>query len=186
MSEFNMFERTTDASLPSFLHPRGAREMHQLHFVTGRRPQNRLRRAVKTAMQKWREAREEMLLAEEPAGDLSAWRARSDPSNGRRGGDANITLDMDIEAAPPMMSQMKFRASFWRVVGRILLFLRAAVRWYSAALRDKWHGEDTDQRRAVRLREIIEGLGGTAVKIGQQMAMRIDLMPYVFGVELSK
>jgi ubiquinone biosynthesis protein len=37
-----------------------------------------------------------------------------------------------------------------------------------------------------RLREIIQSLGGTAVKIGQQLAMRIDLMPYVYGAELSK
>src|SRR5262249_11535949 len=41
-------------------------------------------------------------------------------------------------------------------------------------------------RQAVRLREIVERIGGTAIKAGQQMAMRVDLVPFCFGAELSK
>ena len=51
---------------------------------------------------------------------------------------------------------------------------------------DKLRSRDSIERRAVRLRETIERIGGSAVKVGQQMAMRIDLLPYEYTVELTK
>src|SRR4029077_17002851 len=42
------------------------------------------------------------------------------------------------------------------------------------------------ERRAMRLRRMFERMGGTAVKIAQQMAMRIDLVPYAYAFELTK
>lgn len=42
------------------------------------------------------------------------------------------------------------------------------------------------RRRAVRLRETIMWLGGAWVKIGQQLSMRLDMLPSVFCEELSK
>lgn len=38
---------------------------------------------------------------------------------------------------------------------------------------------DSQARRAVRLRQAFERAGGTAIKIGQQLSMRLDLLPYV-------
>jgi hypothetical protein len=51
---------------------------------------------------------------------------------------------------------------------------------------DKLLGRDSLELRAVRLREIIQRVGGTAVKLGQQAAMRTDLLPYAYSAELSK
>ncbi len=42
------------------------------------------------------------------------------------------------------------------------------------------------ERKAVRLRQSLERAGGTFVKLGQQAAMRIDLLPWAYCVELSK
>ena len=42
------------------------------------------------------------------------------------------------------------------------------------------------ERRAVRLRRGLERVGGTFVKLGQQAAMRIDLLPWAYCVELSR
>ena len=93
---------------------------------------------------------------------------------------------MDAYAGPPMMRKLNFKTSFFKVVRRLLVFSMAIIRWYAGRLWDKSRGNDSDETRAVRLRRIIERMGGTAVKIGQQLAMRIDLMPYAYGAELSK
>jgi ubiquinone biosynthesis protein len=41
------------------------------------------------------------------------------------------------------------------------------------------------QREAVRLRRVFEKAGGSAAKIGQQLSVRADLLPYAYCVELS-
>ena len=98
--------------------------------------------------------------------------------------------EVDTYVGPPMMKQVDFQASKFRILSRMVLYLRAALEWYALNLWDKLRRRETperrQERRAVRLRQIIERLGGTAIKIGQQMAMRTDMMPYVYGVELSK
>lgn len=45
---------------------------------------------------------------------------------------------------------------------------------------------DSMTRRAVRFRQALERAGGTFVKLGQQLAMRVDLLPWAYCVELSK
>lgn len=97
------------------------------------------------------------------------------------------STEMDSYAGPPMMSQVVFKAGRIRTLQRLFIYVSATLRWYMQRLWDKLRRRDTVERRAARLRNIIEKeVGGTAVKVGQQMAMRIDLMPYVYGVELSK
>jgi ubiquinone biosynthesis protein len=44
---------------------------------------------------------------------------------------------------------------------------------------------DSTQRRAARLRHVFEEAGGSAAKIGQQLSLRADLLPYAYCVELS-
>jgi ubiquinone biosynthesis protein len=51
---------------------------------------------------------------------------------------------------------------------------------------DKLRGRDSLERRAARLRMGLEKIGGTFVKFGQQVAMRIDLVPWAYCVELAK
>lgn len=85
-----------------------------------------------------------------------------------------------------MMRKLVFKAKHRQVVWRLLVFANAIAKWYLGRLKDKLLGNDNDETRAVRLREIIQDMKGTAVKIGQQLAMRVDLMPYAYGVELAK
>lgn len=54
------------------------------------------------------------------------------------------------------------------------------------ALLDKVLGRSSMQRTGVRMRRTIEWLGGTMVKIGQQLSMRVDILPYVICEELGK
>jgi len=51
---------------------------------------------------------------------------------------------------------------------------------------DRLWRRDSESRRAVRLRRTFERVGGTFIKFGQQMAMRIDLLPWAYTVELAK
>jgi len=87
---------------------------------------------------------------------------------------------------PPMMSQPSFKAGWLLVFSRLLVWFYAIARFFAGSLWDAVRGKNTIQSRAVRLRAAFERMGGTAIKIGQQLAMRIDLLPYEYGYELSK
>ena len=91
-----------------------------------------------------------------------------------------------VSIHPPMMRQMRFKASVWLTSVRLLRFFGAVVFWYLARVADVVLSRDSLERRARRARSIIEWIGGTTVKMGQQAAMRIDLLPYAYSVELSK
>ncbi len=84
---------------------------------------------------------------------------------------------MHLAAAPKVGPiTMLRRLGVW--IGAILYFVIGNV-W------DKIRRRDTQARRAVRLRQTFERAGGTLVKIGQQMASRLDLLPLRYCEELS-
>jgi len=62
-----------------------------------------------------------------------------------------------------------------------LLFTIVLGDFFDSVLR-----RNTIERRAARFRKALERAGGTFVKLGQQMAMRVDLLPWAYCVELSK
>lgn len=90
------------------------------------------------------------------------------------------------QVAPSRMRRGEWKTNRVQMVQRLFVYLWTAIRWLVEVGWDKLRGIDSLERRAVRLRESIESLGGSAVKLGQQLAMRIDLLPYEFSVELSK
>jgi ubiquinone biosynthesis protein len=47
-------------------------------------------------------------------------------------------------------------------------------------------GRASVQRSAVRFRETLERTGGSFIKIGQQLSLRADILPYAYCAELSK
>src|SRR6185295_10042447 len=94
--------------------------------------------------------------------------------------------DILPQVTPSMMRQLSWHVNSIKAMQRLLVYSFAATQWFTLILWDKMWRRDTPERRAVRLRGIIERIGGTAVKLGQQMAMRIDLLPYEYTVELAR
>lgn len=89
-----------------------------------------------------------------------------------------------LSPAPP--PPLTFEAGLWDCLKRLLLWLGLVLRLLTGVLRDKMTGRDTVDRRASRLRHALESIGGTFVKFGQQIAMRIDVVQWEYCVELSK
>jgi predicted unusual protein kinase regulating ubiquinone biosynthesis (AarF/ABC1/UbiB family) len=98
----------------------------------------------------------------------------------------NLQGNILPQVSPAMMRQLNWTANYFQTFSRLMIYGFAGVRWAMNILWDKLISQDTIERRAVRLREAIERIGGSAVKVGQQMAMRIDLLPYEYTVELAK
>jgi ubiquinone biosynthesis protein len=89
------------------------------------------------------------------------------------------------ETAPPQMKTVEFHASRWRALLRLFVWVGIILRFGAAAFWDRLRRTSTPARRAVRLRRIFERTGGTFIKIGQHLAMRLDLLPWEYGNELS-
>jgi ubiquinone biosynthesis protein len=86
----------------------------------------------------------------------------------------------------PMLSEVTFTTSFWRAAGRLMAWIYLIFYVLGGNLWDRLRGRDSVERRAARLRQGLEKIGGTFVKLGQQVAMRIDLVPWEYCLELSK
>lgn len=89
-------------------------------------------------------------------------------------------------ALPPRRREEVFKAGVFRTSYRLLLWIYAAWRFFLAVVRDKITGQDSEKARAVRLRKTFEAMGMTFIKIGQQLSMRLDLLPYAYTRELEK
>jgi predicted unusual protein kinase regulating ubiquinone biosynthesis (AarF/ABC1/UbiB family) len=164
----------------------GGRQVREVESKRARRT----RRAVRKSIRRWASMQDESLPSSLPLIDLQTQDvAHNDENPGecfaalpRR----SSLIEMNAEVGPPMMRKIVFKASFLKVIKRLHAVLVTVIRWYAAKYWDQLRDRDSDERRALRLRLLIERMGGTAVKLGQQMSMRIDVMPYVYGVELSK
>jgi ubiquinone biosynthesis protein len=86
----------------------------------------------------------------------------------------------------PDFQPVTFRASLWQSVRRLAIWVSLIVSVLGGNLWDRLWRQDTVERRAARLRRGLERTGGTFVKLGQQVAMRIDLLPWEYCIELSK
>jgi ubiquinone biosynthesis protein len=87
---------------------------------------------------------------------------------------------------PPRRDLETFRASSLAVAARLVVWVLTALRFFGGVLWDAVRQRNTQQHRARRLRETLESAGATFIKIGQQLSMRIDLIPYAYAQELEK
>jgi ubiquinone biosynthesis protein len=71
-------------------------------------------------------------------------------------------------------------------LNRLRLWVRACIIFFFGSAIDVVLRRDSEQRRAVRLRRIFEDTGGSFAKLGQQLSMRADLLPYAYCQELGK
>ncbi len=93
----------------------------------------------------------------------------------------------DFSMNPLMMQpEERYEVSLPRTVSRFFVWIFGLLWLQLGTLWDKLRRRDSDQRRAGRLLRVIQRMGGTLIKVGQQLAMRVDLLPYAYCVELSK
>lgn len=153
------------------------------HSKEGKRAQ-RVRRAVNAGVQRWRAmtARPEEVDSDADAPQSPAHQDLqvSLPRPSR------LRVDEAEPPKPPQREAELFKASLFRVLVRLILWFYYAVRFFVSIFWDALCRRNTVQRRAKRLRKILENAGATAVKAGQQLSMRTDLIPYAYTQELEK
>jgi ubiquinone biosynthesis protein len=92
----------------------------------------------------------------------------------------------EISFALPRARRVFFSPGVIRPIGRLLFWLWSAIRFVSANMFDVLLRRDTVQRSAVRLRHLFESAGPTFAKLGQQLSIRADVLPYAYCAELSR
>ena len=53
-------------------------------------------------------------------------------------------------------------------------------------LADRWRGTTSDARLGIHLREVFQSMGGMAVKLGQQLSVRLDVLSFETCQELTR
>jgi predicted unusual protein kinase regulating ubiquinone biosynthesis (AarF/ABC1/UbiB family) len=86
----------------------------------------------------------------------------------------------------PTARRTVFKPGILRPFFRMFVWVAAALRYFLGNALDKLLGRASIQRRAVRLRETIDWAGASFVKIGQQLSLRADILPYAYCTELGK
>src|SRR5271166_2700602 len=86
----------------------------------------------------------------------------------------------------PRARRVYFRAGLIPPLLRLFVWLWGAIRFYSGSIFDLFLGRDSVQRRAVRLRRVFEDTGASFTKLGQQLSIRADILPYAYCAELGK
>ena len=113
--------------------------------------------------------------AGEPSGVL-----RSLPRRARAPHVADTAPQMKIRRVP------RPKVSTLRVLARLFRWLVALMRFGLLSTIDRLRGRETARSRGVRTRQIFEYVGGTGPKIGQQLAIRVDFLPFDVCRELEK
>lgn len=91
--------------------------------------------------------------------------------------DEYVQMYMSLPAPP--------KVGWWQTLRRLGVWISAFLAYQRGTLLDKFRKRDSEERRAVRLRQTFERVGGTFVKIGQQMSSRLDLLPVAYCQELA-
>jgi len=95
-------------------------------------------------------------------------------------------VDSAVVTLPRARPPVRFKPGVFRPIGRLFIWLRAFIQFYSGNLLDALLRRASVERRAARLRHVFEDAGPTFAKLAQQLSMRADMLPYPYCVELSK
>jgi ubiquinone biosynthesis protein len=86
----------------------------------------------------------------------------------------------------PRARRVYFKPGIILPIGRMFVWLWAILRFSSGNMLDVILRRASIERRAARLRTVLEELGGSFLKLAQQLAIRVDMLPYAYCAELSK
>ncbi|MGA7485924.1 MAG: AarF/UbiB family protein [Xanthobacteraceae bacterium] len=86
----------------------------------------------------------------------------------------------------PRARRVYFDPGILLPMGRLCLWIWAIIQFYAGNLLDVLQRRASVERRAVRLRAVFEDLGGSFLKLAQQLSIRVDMLPYAYCAELSK
>jgi ubiquinone biosynthesis protein len=95
-------------------------------------------------------------------------------------------LDSAIVTLPRARPPVSFKPGIIRPISRLLIWLWGFMRFYFGNLNDVLRRRASVERRAIRLRRVFEDAGPTFAKLGQQLSMRADMLPYAYCAELAK
>src|SRR5437016_2974084 len=80
----------------------------------------------------------------------------------------------------PMAKRTGFKPGIVRPLLRIFVWFWLCVQYFGGNALDRLRGRASIQRRAVRLRELFETAGASLAKLGQQLSLRADILPYAY------
>ncbi len=150
----------------------------------------RVHQAIKKGVKNWYAVQNDSAIGKNGPG---AQRTKGTDSNERGRADVisslprrEISPQKVSDLSLPIVQTLSFKTSRIRALGRLFIWLSMIIFFMGGNLWDRLRRRDSEARRAVRLRRAFERAGGTFIKFGQQMAMRIDMLPWAYTVELSK
>ena len=143
------------------------------------RRRDKIQRIADTAAEKWRR-RHQPPDAPPPPPEAPLYRPLPRPKG------LGLKDTTRQSALPAPHRELAFKAGVFRSAVRILHWLRGGCLFVLGVFWDWLNGRNTVENRARRLRETFETMGITFVKIGQQLSMRLDLLPYAYTRELEK
>src|SRR5262245_10167920 len=118
-----------------------------------------------------------------PAGPTTVYSSVVRPMPGR---EISPAVDSAAVALPRARPPVAFKAGIISPIGRLFVWLSILIQFYVGNLVDVLLRRESVERRAVRLRHAFEGGGPTFAKLGQQLSMRADMLPYAYCAELAK
>ncbi len=95
---------------------------------------------------------------------------------------------LEVSTGDSALSQMRFvsfKVDHFRSLRRLFSWFRLILYFSLNTILDALSGRETPKRRAARLRRAFERNGGSFVKLGIHLSMRVDFMPWVYSTELS-
>ena len=161
-------------------------------------PNQRIKTAVSEALHQWRQSDPEVIAVQREQIAAALHRIAPMPAKNGRDHTSDVLTSMprrkqlispsdnDSTIASLNITPLTFKASLWQALTRLFAWIYLIAYILLGNLWDKLRGQNTIERRATRLRHGLEKIGGTFVKFGQQVAMRIDLVPWAYCVELAK
>jgi ubiquinone biosynthesis protein len=90
-----------------------------------------------------------------------------------------------VQVQLPRARRVVFKPGIVLPALRLLVWLQAAFEFFSGNLLDFVMGRASVERRAARLRRVFENIGGSFAKLGQQLSLRADILPYAYCAELA-